>query len=43
MPALGADALSDSDLEMVVRYLANDYLVPEPEPAPTESRASAGP
>jgi quinol-cytochrome oxidoreductase complex cytochrome b subunit/mono/diheme cytochrome c family protein len=33
MPPLGHDAMPENDLKMIVRYLANDYLTPEPPPS----------
>jgi ubiquinol-cytochrome c reductase cytochrome b subunit len=32
MPAFGADSLTDGDLNMITRYLANDYLPPSGAP-----------
>ena len=33
MPAFGADSLTDGDLNMIIRYLANDYLPPADSPS----------
>ncbi|APW60017.1 cytochrome b N-terminal domain-containing protein [Paludisphaera borealis] len=43
MPALGSDALTDNDLKMIVRYLANDYLSPEQTPTAVATSPPAKP